>query len=208
MRLFIVLAKLHFLAIQFHFSFLFLICLDSRLKSTKDYWPGWKNTDYLSPVKPTCVSITFCQEFISFVRSPEGGKPEGVCGEKPGQLGCTASRACQSYSKVQIRAAFIAVDVWLAQAVLWRNLRLKNRNQEQQAGVWWAGLFVSLQPDMRELMTAKLPTICSESKVAPPSLLSPGLSHHHFSPGYWNHLWISLLTAALVLCSQQPVWAF
>ena len=111
-----------------------------------------------------CFHYILCQEFLTSVKSPEGGKHAGVCGEKPGQLGCTASCACQSYSKVQIRAAFTALDVRLTQAVLWQNLRLKNQNQEQQAGIWWAGLFVSLQPEMRELKTAKLPTICSESK--------------------------------------------
>ena len=44
--------------------------------------------------------------------------------------------------------------------------RLKNWYQEQETGLSWAGLFVSLQLEMRELMMAEMPIIRSESKVA------------------------------------------
>lgn len=84
------LTQLNFL-VQFRFCFLFLFCLDSRLQSTKDCWPGWKNTGYLSSVKPTCVSITFSVRSSSVSLIPWKEVSMGVVPvEKYGKPGCIA----------------------------------------------------------------------------------------------------------------------
>ena len=62
-------------------------------------------------------------------------------GSQVHELSC----ACQPFSKVQIWATFVALSVQLAQPVLW----LKNWYLGQQAGDRWAGLCVSLQPEVR-----------------------------------------------------------